>query len=422
MKNKTLSIIAMLLCLTMLIPLSGCEKPSDNEEEEVEEKNEDKDEADKDENGKEEVQGEYKEGALFSFGLAPLKKDGKVGYVNEKGKFVIKAKFDDARPFGPNGLAAAQYMGAWGYIDTKGEFVIEPSFSDAYDFDKNGVAHVFAGGYHGFINEKGQWVIENKYTYINEFDEIYGLASASLKTDEYTYSYGYINRAGEMVIDALYDEAYAFAPNGVARVYKDGEYSYIDTKGNTVLTGDFRFASDFGSNGLAFVSYSDSNESGYITVDGTMAISIGKDKALTGEPFDENGIGKVYAYGKCRFVRGENKPLEDVGCQEVREFDENGIAVAQVSLQQYNFITLDGKLLLSESCRMCSEFSYGLARVKTDDRWGYVDLQGNQVIDCQFYTATDFYSDGYAIVGILNGEEVKYAIIDKEGNYLVGLK
>jgi hypothetical protein len=41
--------------------------------------------------------------------------------------------------------------GKWGYINEQGEFVIEPCFDKAWDFAANGLAPVGANGKSGFI-------------------------------------------------------------------------------------------------------------------------------------------------------------------------------------------------------------------------------------------------------------------------------
>ena len=45
------------------------------------------------------------------------------GYINKKGKLVIKPKFSDAKKFS-NGLAAVKIKNRWGYINKKGKWII----------------------------------------------------------------------------------------------------------------------------------------------------------------------------------------------------------------------------------------------------------------------------------------------------------
>src|SRR6218665_1119163 len=64
--------------------------------------------------------------------LAPVKIDGKWGYIDKSGKIAINPQFDFAWEF-QEGLAVIQFgdkngFDKWGYIDKTGEIVIEPQF------------------------------------------------------------------------------------------------------------------------------------------------------------------------------------------------------------------------------------------------------------------------------------------------------
>ena len=60
------------------------------------------------------------------------------------------------------------------------------------------------------------------------------------------------------------------------------------------------------------------------------------------------------------------------------------------------------------------DFHYGLALVKLNGKWGYVDKSGKEVIPCRYDYTTSF-DDGFAKV-CLNGN---WNYIDKHGNWYV---
>ena len=62
-------------------------------------------------------------------------------------------------------------------------------------------------------------------------------------------------------------------------------------------------------------------------------------------------------------------------------------------------------------------FSEGLGHVRLNDKWGYIDKTGTEVIPCQYDGANDF-SEGLAAVE-LNG---KYGYIDKSGTLVIPYK
>jgi hypothetical protein len=103
-------------------------------------------------------------------GLFRFEENGKIGFANEKGEKIIKARFDYVSYF-INGLALfnvgghADYTdpehatwdgGLWGFVDKKGIEVIRPQFISAYSFRKR-FAEVWTGDKkHCLIDKKGK--------------------------------------------------------------------------------------------------------------------------------------------------------------------------------------------------------------------------------------------------------------------------
>lgn len=76
--------------------------------------------------------------------LIAFSKDGKWGYIDEKGKEVIKPIYNKAKSFS-NGLAAVSNGEKWGFIDKEGELVIDYSFFDVDYFNEKGFCMVETG-------------------------------------------------------------------------------------------------------------------------------------------------------------------------------------------------------------------------------------------------------------------------------------
>src|SRR6202034_4438536 len=94
----------------------------------------------------------------------------KWGYIDTNGKRVVPCRFDAVTEF-KEGLAAVCTNSSVenrriGFIDRNGQMVIEPKFVDAYCFSE-GLAAVAVPDArdpnqwsYGFINKSGEWVIE----------------------------------------------------------------------------------------------------------------------------------------------------------------------------------------------------------------------------------------------------------------------
>ena len=127
----------------------------------------------------------------FKEGLAQVKIDGKMGYIDKSGTMVIEPRFeDDQFQSDPDekpvfigefveGLAAVRHalgleqVAGWGFIDTTGRFVIPPVYTDAFMFSE-GLARVMDEGQWGYVDPSGELVIAAKYSEASEFEE--GLA------------------------------------------------------------------------------------------------------------------------------------------------------------------------------------------------------------------------------------------------------
>lgn len=161
MKRKALSLfLALALCLGLAVPALAANAPD----------------------GKYDIVGD------FSDGLAPVKRDGKWGYIDESGREVVSCQYRLAGPF------------------SGGVAVVSNATSDAV------------------INKSFQTVVPfGTYDYIWYFSD--GMAIV-MKNDKQ----GYIDTAGKGVIPCRYDWATNFT-NGVATVIENGKRITIDKTG-----------------------------------------------------------------------------------------------------------------------------------------------------------------------------------------------
>lgn len=95
---------------------------------------------------------ECDDACLFvSEGYAAFEKDGKWGFVNEKGKVVIEPKFDGAKSFSA-GLAGVKKGDVWSFINEKGKTVIKGNFEDVDYMNDSGLCFVKAEGYWKYLS------------------------------------------------------------------------------------------------------------------------------------------------------------------------------------------------------------------------------------------------------------------------------
>ena len=92
----------------------------------------------------------------------------------------------------------------------------------------------------------------------------------------------------------------------------------------------------------------------------------------------------------------------------------DGMALVYVD-DKYGYIDKNGKQVIKCQYGYAGDFCDGLARVEgVDGKWGYIDKSGKQVIKCQYDYARDF-SEGLAVVYAAG----RYGYIDKSGRQII---
>jgi len=149
-------------------------------------------------------------------------------------------------------LKARERKGKWGFVNAKGRFVIKPKYDHAEEFTKEGLALVRRGFYprglyHGMIDEKGKEVVPLLYEAIGDISE--GLMWVR-RQDGKT---GFVNLDGREVIKPQYKKAKDFS-EGLTAVMVGERWGFIDRAGRWVVKPTFQWVSRF-YRGKAYVTY-----------------------------------------------------------------------------------------------------------------------------------------------------------------------
>jgi len=208
---------------------------------------------------------EYGCSLQFKDGLAAIKMpgdDGKFGFIDKLGKFVISPKFERVSDFS-EGLAPAMLDGKAGYINKSGEFVISPKFGAAYQFYE-GLATIYENYNYGFINKAGKVVIQPQFQWVTDFNDGVALAGVGQGGES---KYGFINKKGEFLINPQFDSpdhvgSYLGFKEELAPVKIGNKWGYMDKAGKITVKPSYDSAGQF-SEGLAPVKIG--NKWGYIS-------------------------------------------------------------------------------------------------------------------------------------------------------------
>lgn len=153
----------------------------------------------------------------FYQGFAAVNRDGKNGFVNEKGEEVIPSiyKFDDIVGEGVNkefvelGVIRVKKDGKWGLLDRKGDLIV-PYIYDKIDAFNENVAVVKQNNRYGAINTYGEMIVPTQYFRESITGKFNGGRLGVRKTTTEGIKAGYINKEGELVIPYVFDKVYPF--------------------------------------------------------------------------------------------------------------------------------------------------------------------------------------------------------------------
>lgn len=317
-------------------------------------------------------------------------RDRKYGYIDRNGNMVILARFEEARDFS-EGLATVKIGDKYGCIDSNGRVVIPPRFDFIGEF-KNGFAEIrFDRLETGKIDRTGKILI----------------APSSPMLTFRNRKYGYVNRNGNIVIPARFEEATDFN-EGLATVKIGDKYGCIDSSGKVVISPRFDFIGKF-KNGLAEITL-DRLERGKIDRTGKIVIAPSS-RMLTSGGEDDNGK-YIYEDGYRKMV---------IPAQFDFAADSFVEDMAWVAVKgRIGYINNKGKTIVSPQFDYqggdgTGNFDSGWARVCLQSKCGYIDKTGKIVIPLKFDDAAQKFRDGLAWVKI--GERLGF--IDKTGKVVI---
>lgn len=388
--------------------------------------------------------------------LIPYRYNFKFGFADESGKIVIEANFDKVDWFDENGYSRVEVEGFWGIIDKNGRFVVTPEYTGIFNFSEGLAAFCTEGEYSwlqgeiiggkwGFINEKNEIIISPKYHRTENFYN--GYAIVQIEGDNWG-NWGVIDKTGKQILPYKY-ATYSFDMRPFPGIrwdekekgklwYRKGQrdetWIQIDLKG--IPTGK-KMASVHGESEESTFPYTvekngkyalksndgklltdylydygiyfyEGDESAVIIKDRKYGL-INKNGLIMIQPeFDQIQIEDNYLVlqknDKYAISNHSAKPLD--GGNDLKWYDGT---IHYLGENIYSLKTNTGfELFLTNGNKLSEKsvyentgnrFNDGLLKICKNKKWGFIDKDGNSVIECKYPYVYDF-NNGYSKVDL----------------------
>jgi hypothetical protein len=290
--------------------------------------------------------------------LFQVQKNGKVGFINNRGQVVINFEFDEVSDFS-EGLARVFYKNKIGCIDTKGNLVIPIKYEYMLEFS-DGLAVVEVKSGQGYIDRTGQIIIPTKFHRANSFQNGFAVVENPKKPWA-----SFINKSGEIVLTDRVNPLSRYN-EGLINCNDNENWGYMNIAGEIVVNPIFAYARPFyeGKAAVAPVPLEQKHKRterfyGFIDKTGKMVIP------------------PIYQGADLKFSEG----------------------LCAVQNDGFGYIDITGELVIPYQFYLGNHFSEGLACVQftEDGKYGFINKEGSVIVPPAFDSADD-YKNGLAAV------------------------
>ncbi len=328
-----------------------------------------------------------------------VQKDGKWGTINETGEELLKTEYDSIEAIkGIKNALLIQKDGKYGVADDEGKIILDPNYTEITNLGEDNKAGYIVkddSGLYGIVGYSKNVILENKY---QEIEKVYG-------NDLYVISQDgkqkVINANGEEVLTNGFEEISAILKTkdqGVIYV-SNGKYGIM------TLTGEVKIEAQYDNlveakAGIFIATKGD--KQGIIDIDNHEKV-----------PFNYNTItynekGDIYIAEDENFnsnIMDTNFDVKQTGILIEINTDSGYFELRQNDEYKYynfKFEEKDKKEILT---------NHTLYLDKKDNQYGYIDKDGNVVVEYIYDDATEQNAYGYAAVK----KDGKWGAINNKG-------
>lgn len=388
---------------------------------------------------------QFKEGELL------VKKDGKYGIVNTKGTTLVKIDYEkietdkfyeEGNEYKKSGYIVSKTTDEgyrYGYVNLKGKEIIEIKYNDLYRITGINSEDIYIicaeNGKYGLIKNDKK-VIDNEYqslTYTESNNTIIALKGKKygvLSTDGkilVPFEYKQIDVTGEYIYATTNDEnVKTFNSNGqetnisedlaIVNISNTEYKLYIETIDGKTTYNIYKNDKKVTKNEYSYIQYLYDNY--FIVADANGKLGVIDDNEKNKIQFNNNSIQKIDNTNMIQ-VLNNNTNITEIYSKEMTKICELKNATIENKkeyIKLYNdeeikYITKDEKEVKNTDIFINNK----IFAKKLGNKWGFVDINGNKIVDYEYKKVTEVNKYGYA--GIMKSG--KWGVINSEGKIIV---
>lgn len=294
------------------------------------------------------------------------------------------------------------------------EALIPPTyeFDNVFNFSDDGFASVQTSGKWGVVNAEGRLVVPVIYEYSSGdlFEGFFNGLAIVMRDGKY----GYINDKGNVIIPLEYEYGSNFK-NGFAGVYKDEKYGIIDTSGTVVVPFEYDLLSVLPTN-LAVAEIN--GKYGIIDMTGNEVVPFIYEY-ISALPFDFNYDYHLFAFrqnGKDALANLAGNLLTDYVYEHIDFFFE-GLALMRKETGKWGYIDVNGAEVIPAVYDNGFHFYNGLANVTKEGVDSFIDLTGALAFEGNALGFDDSY-----YLTLLSDDNGKWGVLDRTGKIVVPIE
>ena len=309
-------------------------------------------------------------------GVLKVKENEAYGIINDSGTTLVDSKYIDVTNLGKDtvsGFIVEAEDGKYGVVDSSNNVVLEPKYDEIEKVSGNDLYVVRHDGTTKLVKNDGTEVLTSGYDSITDILKAEGAGIIFMKDSKS----GVMDLSGNVLIEPNYDSLKE-TKSGIFIASKDGKYGVIDLEGNTKI--DFNYA---------MISY---NEKGdlYVAEDADFNNEIfdntftSRQKGILISMDDDKGYMKLRQNDDYKYY---NYNFEE---KQATEVNPNATLFLSKNNGKYGFVDKEGNLVVDYIYDDATEQnSFGFAGIKKDGKWGSIDSSGN-VVQEPIYNLDDY--------------------------------